>query len=86
MKTLLIFKPLVFKENLALGEAARRWKARFVDDDIKTPSKAWKDFLIVPPKHFYPQEKYDVAFEEYEVKLKASKVDQYMATKKKSFK
>jgi len=75
-------KPLVIKENLPLGEAARRWKAQFVDDDIKTPNKAWKDFLIVPPKHFYPQKKYDVVFKEYEEKLKASKVDQYMATKK----
>ena len=75
-------KPLVVNENLPLGEAARRWKSQFVDDDIKTPNKAWKDFLIVPPKHFYPQKKYDIAFAEYEEKLKASKVDQYMATKK----
>ena len=48
-------KPLVIKENLQLGEAVRRWKAQFVDDDIKNSYKAWKDFLIVPPKHFYPQ-------------------------------
>ncbi len=75
-------KPLVVNENLPLGEAARRWKSQFVDDDIKTPNKAWKDFLIVPPKHFYPQKKYNVAFKEYEEKLKASKVDQFMATKK----
>ena len=75
-------KPLVVNENLPLGEAARRWKSQFVDDDIKTPNKAWQDFLIVPPKHFYPQKKYDVVFKEYEEKLKASKVDQYMSTKK----
>ena len=69
-------KPLVVNENLPLGEAARRWKSQFVDDDIKTPNKAWQDFLIVPPKHFYPQKKYDIAFAEYEEKLKALKVDQ----------
>ena len=33
-------KPLVVNENLPLGEAARRWKSQFIDDDIKTPNKA----------------------------------------------
>ena len=75
-------KPLVIKENLPLSEAGRRWKAQFVDSNSKTPNKAWQDFLIIPPKHFYPQKEYDVVFKEYEEKLKASKVDQYMATKK----
>ena len=73
-------KPLVVKENLPLSEAGRRWKSQFIGDDIKAPNKAWQDFLIVPPKHFYPQKEYDKAFAEYEATLKASKVDQFMTT------
>ena len=37
-------KPLVVKENLPLSEAARRWKAQFVDDDIKLLIKHGKIF------------------------------------------
>ena len=73
-------KPLVVKENLPLSDAGRRWKSQFVGDDITAPNKAWQDFLIVPPKHFYPQKEYDKAFKEYEATLKASKVDQFMTT------
>jgi len=75
-------KPLVVKENLPLSEAGRRWKSQFVGDDIKAPNKAWQDFLIIPPKHFYPQKEYDKVFKEYEAKLEATKVDQFMATKR----
>ncbi len=75
-------KPLVVKENLPLSDAGRRWKSKFIGDDITAPNKAWQDFLIVPPKHFYPQKEYDKVFKEYEAKLKATKVDQFLATKR----
>ena len=39
-------------------------------------------FLIVPLKHFYPQKEYDKVFKEYEAQLKATKVDQFLATKR----
>ena len=48
-------KPLVVQQNIPLSEASRRWKSQFVGDNVKAPNKAWEDFLIVPPKHFYPQ-------------------------------
>ena len=73
-------KPLVVQQNIPLSEAGRRWKSQFVGDDIKAPNKAWQDFLIVPPKHFYPQKEYNKVFKEYETKLGETKVDQYMTT------
>ena len=81
LKAIEFISPLVRNDNLTLKEAARRWKAQFVGEDAKAPNKAWQDFLIIPPKHFYPQKEYDKVFKEYEAKLKATKVDQFMATK-----
>ena len=81
LKAIEFISPLVRNDNLTLKEAARRWKAQFIGEDAKAPNKAWQDFLIIPPKHFYPQKEYDKVFKEYEAKLKATKVDQFMATK-----
>ena len=80
LKAIEFISPLVRNENLPLKEAARRWKAQFIGDDIKAPNKAWKDFLIIPPEFSYNKE-YKKAYAEYEAKLKATKVDQFMATK-----
>ena len=79
LKAIEFINPLVRIENLTLKEAARRWKAQFVGDDIKTPNKAWKDFLIIPPKFSYDKKEYQKAYKEYEAELKATSVDQFMA-------
>ena len=64
-----------------MKEATRRWQAQFIGEETKTPNKEWEDFLMIPPKFFYPRKEYDKAVKEYEAKLKATKVDQFMATK-----
>ena len=79
LKAIEFINPLVRIENLTLKEAARRWKAQFVGDDIKAPNKAWKDFLIIPPKFSYDKKEYQKAYKEYETELKATNVDQFMA-------
>ena len=79
LKAIEFISPLVRNENLPLKEAARRWKAQFIGDDIKAPNKAWQDFLIIPPEFSYNKE-YKKAYAEYEAKLKATKVDQFMNT------
>ena len=81
-KAIEFIKPLVQNQNLTLKEAARRWQAQFVGDETKTPNKAWKDFLIIPPKFSYNKKEYKKAYEEYEAELKATTVDQFMETKK----
>ena len=62
LKAIEFISPLVRNDNLTLKDAARRWKAQFIGEDAKAPNKAWKDFLIIPPKHFYPQKEYDKVF------------------------
>ncbi len=81
LKAIEFISPLVRNDNLTLKEAARRWKSQFIGDDAKAPNKAWQDFLIIPPKFSYKKEEYKKAYAEYEAKLKATKVDQFMATK-----
>ena len=81
LKAIEFISPLVRNDNLTLKEAARRWKAQFVGDDIKAPNKAWQDFLIIPPKFTYNKKEQEKNYAEYEAKLKATKVDQFMATK-----
>ena len=71
----------MINQNLSLKESARRWKAQFVGDETKTPNKAWKDFLIIPPKFSYKKKEYEKAYKEYEAELKATTVDQFMQTK-----
>ena len=44
LKAIEFINPLVRIENLTLKEAARRWKAQFVGDDIKAPIKHGKIF------------------------------------------
>ena len=80
LKAIEFIKPLVQNQNLTLKEASRRWQAQFVGD-TKTPNKAWKDFLIIPPKHTYNKKELDKATKEYKAELKASTVDQFMQTK-----
>ena len=80
LKAIEFIKPLVQNQNLTLKEAARRWKAQFVGDDTKTPNKAWDDLLINPPKFSYDKEKYEKSYKEYEAQLKATTVDQFVAT------
>ena len=80
LKAIEFISPLVRNDNLTLKEAARRWKSQFVGDDAKAPNKAWQDFLIIPPKFSYKKEEYKKAYAEYEAKLKATKVDQFMTT------
>ena len=80
LKAIEFISPLVRNDNLTLKEAARRWKSQFIGDDAKAPNKAWQDFLIIPPKFSYKKEEYKKAYAEYEAKLKATKVDQFMAT------
>ena len=41
LKAIEFISHLVRNENLPLKEAARRWKAQFIGDDIKAPNKAW---------------------------------------------
>ena len=53
LKAIEFIKPLVINQNLSLKASARRWKAQFVGDETKTPNKACKDFLIIPPKFSY---------------------------------
>ena len=81
LKAIEFIKPLVINQNLSLKESARRWKAQFVGDETKTPNKAWKDFLIIPPKFSYKKKEYEKAYKEYEAELKATTVDQFMQTK-----
>ena len=66
LKAIEFINPLVRVENLTLKEAARRWKAQFVGDDIKAPNKAWKDFLIIPPKFSYDKKEYQKARQLYQ--------------------
>jgi len=80
LKAIEFIKPLVQNQNLTLKEAARRWQAQFVGDETKTPNKAWEDFLIIPPKFSYDKEKYEKSYKEYEAQLKATTVDQFVAT------
>ena len=80
LKAIEFIKPLVQNQNLTLKEAARRWQAQFVGNTT-TPNKAWKDFLIIPPKHTYNKKELDKATKEYKAELKASTVDQFMQTK-----
>ena len=80
LKAIEFIKPLVQNQNLTLKEASRRWQAQFVGN-TKTPNKAWKDFLIIPPKHTYNKKELDKATKEYKAELKASTVDQFMQIK-----
>ena len=80
LKAIEFISPLVRNDNLTLKEAARRWKAQFVGDDAKAPNKAWKDFLIIPPKFSYNKKEYQEAFKEYKAELEATTVDQFMTT------
>ena len=81
LKAIEFIKPLVVKQNLTLKEATRRWKAQFIGEITKEPNKAWEDFLIIPPKFSYDAKRYKKAVAAYKVKLEATKVDQFMATK-----
>ena len=80
-KAVEFIQKLVVKKDIPFKEAARRYKAQFIGEDTKAPNKAWEDFLIIPPKFSYNKKEYEKANKEYKAKLKATTVDQFMATK-----
>ena len=50
---------------------------------LKAPNKAWKDFLIIPPKFSYKKKEYEKAYKEYEAELKATNCRSIYATPNK---
>ncbi len=76
-KAVEFIQKLVVKKDIPFKEAARRYKAQFIEEDTKTPNKAWEDFLIIPPKFTYNKKEFQKANQEYKAKLKATTVDQF---------